>query len=198
MGAYVVNFMHGWSGLSFVSATQAKLQMLAASTSMTSNSKDAQKRKFDSSSIKYVLEKKYKVMPHLLLLRLVLALHRKQWFLALQGWPLTKNVTFNQSTAAHSIHGSSKVNSYYILMSFESFSSLLKYILIVLGHFRCHKWHFRTLYGQKGAFEHANIQIKQWPIEVIFDHKNFTSGLNMSLPVHKNSFRYRLSHVRVH
>ena len=37
-------------------------------------------------------------------------------------------------------------------------------------------------------FERANVQIKhqnniQWLIEVISGHKNFTSGLNMSLPV---------------
>ena len=41
-------------------------------------------------------------------------------------------------------------------------------------------------------FEHANVQIKhknniQWFMKVIFGHKNFTSGLNMSLPVSQKS-----------
>ena len=42
------------------------------------------------------------------------------------------------------------------------------------------------------AFEPANVKIKpqnyiQWLIKVISGHKNFTSGLNMSLPVSQKS-----------
>ena len=52
-------------------------------------------------------------------------------------------------------------------------------------------------------FERANIQIKhqnriQWLIKTISGHRNFTSGLNMSLPVHKNHFRCLLSHFKDH
>ena len=42
------------------------------------------------------------------------------------------------------------------------------------------------------TFEQANVQIKhqnniQWLMNVISGHKNFTSGLNMSLPVLQKS-----------
>ena len=63
-------------------------------------------------------------------------------------------------------------------------------------------------------FERANVQIKhqiniQWFMKVIFGHKNFTSGLKMSLPVSQkllavsfesllSTFELNLGHFRCH
>ena len=53
------------------------------------------------------------------------------------------------------------------------------------------------------AFEHANVKIKhqnhiQLLIKVISGHKNFTSGLNMSLPASQKSILMPFeSHLRL-